>query len=176
MNRWKKGFIHVYTGDGKGKTTAALGLTLRALGAGLRVGIIQFMKGQVYSEIKALEQFVPQVEVLQTGRSKCIRREEVTEEDRQEARHGLYHARQAMEESDLDLLILDEILVAHWFGLVTLEEILTLLKQKPDRLELVLTGRKAPPEVMQMADLVTEMLEIKHYYKIGVPARRGIES
>ncbi len=176
MNKLHRGYIQVYTGDGKGKTTAAFGLALRAAGAGLRVLIIQFMKGQAYSETTALERFSPQIEVMQTGRNKCIRKEEVTEEDKQEAHRGLYRARQAFSESDVDLLILDEILVAHWFGLLSLPEILSLIESKPNSLELVLTGRRAPAEVVQKADLVTEMLEIKHYYQAGVPARKGIES
>ncbi|RJP79926.1 MAG: cob(I)yrinic acid a,c-diamide adenosyltransferase [Candidatus Zixiibacteriota bacterium] len=176
MNLLHRGYVHVYTGDGKGKTTAALGLALRAAGAGLTVTLIQFMKGQPYSEIVALERFAPQIQVMQTGRTKCIRREEVAEDDRAEAQRGLDRARQILAGSERDLLILDEILVAHWFGLVTSDDLLGLMEMRPPQVELILTGRKAPPEVMARADLVTEMLEIKHYYKTGVPARRGIES
>ena len=176
MSKLDRGFVHVYTGDGKGKTTAALGLALRAAGADFRVAIIQFMKGQVYSEIRAIMECLPQIRVLQTGRSQCIRKEDVNDEDRSEAQHALYHAREALQDPDLDMLILDEILVAHWFELVSLEEILKLIESRPAHLELVLTGRRAPKEVMQAADLVTEMLEIKHYYKQGISARRGIES
>jgi len=176
MSKLKRGYVHVYTGDGKGKTTAALGLALRAAGADLKVAIIQFMKGQSYSEIEAVNRYLPQIDVLQTGRTQCIRKEDVTDEDRAEAQHGLYHAREALAGSDIDLLILDEILVAHWFGLVSLNDILFLIDHRPEHLELVLTGRKAPPEVVQRADLVTEMLEIKHYYTQGVFARKGIES
>jgi cob(I)alamin adenosyltransferase len=138
--------------------------------------MIQFMKGQAYSEIDAIQNYLPQLRVLQTGRSRCIRKEEVNDEDRAEAQHGLYHAREALEDPELDLLILDEILVAHWFELIPLEEILWLLDHRPPHLELILTGRKAPPEVVQRADLVTEMLEIKHYYTQGLAARKGIES
>ncbi len=176
MSKLDRGFVHVYTGDGKGKTTAAFGLALRAAGADFKVAIIQFMKGQAYSEIRAIQEFLPQIRILQTGRSKCIRKEDVNDEDRSEARHALYHAREALDDPDLDMLILDEILVAHWFDLVSLEDILGLIERRPSHLELILTGRKAPKEVMQRADLVTEMLEIKHYYKQGIPARRGIES
>jgi cob(I)alamin adenosyltransferase len=176
MSKLDRGFVHVYTGDGKGKTTAAFGLALRAAGADFKVAIIQFMKGQAYSEIRAIQEFLPQIRILQTGRSKCIRKEDVNDEDRSEAQHALYHAREALDDPDLDMLILDEILVAHWFELVSLEEILRLIDNRPPHLELVMTGRKAPKEVMQRADLVTEMLEIKHYYKQGIPARRGIES
>lgn len=170
------GFIHVYTGDGKGKTTAALGLALRAAGAGLRVRIIQFMKGQHYSELDALKSLAPQIEIIQTGGKRCIRKEGVTDVDRREARRGLDVARRTLSEMDVDLLILDEILVAHWFELLSLADLLSLIGQRPPQMELVLTGRKAPQEVIEMADLVTEMREIKHYYKKGVPARRGIEN
>jgi cob(I)alamin adenosyltransferase len=176
MHKLEKGYVHIYTGDGKGKTTAALGMTLRAAGAGLKVLIIQFMKGQHYSEITALEKLAPLVEVIQTGRSHCIRREEVEAIDREEAMKGIYRARQALEESDFDMLILDEILVAHWFGLVSTKEILSLITDRPAHIELVLTGRRAPAEIVQRADLVTEMLDIKHYYTSGVQARKGIES
>lgn len=176
MGRLKRGYVQVYTGDGKGKTTAALGLALRAAGADLNVVIIQFMKGQDYSEIEALRRYLPQIEILQTGRTRCIRKEDVNDQDRSEAQHGLYHARQMLATADVDLLILDQILVAHWFGLVTLDDLHGLLDNRPVHLELILTGRKAPPEIVQRADLVTEMLAIKHYYAQGVPARQGIES
>ena len=176
MTKLPKGYVHVYTGDGKGKTTAALGMALRAAGAGLKVLIIQFMKGQHYSEITSLERLADHIEVMQTGRSRCIRREEVEDVDREEAARGLYRARQALVESDVDMLILDEILVAHWFGLVSTKEILALIQDRPPAVELILTGRRAPAEIVQQADLVTEMLEIKHYYTAGVQARKGIES
>jgi len=176
MTPLPKGYVHIYTGDGKGKTTAALGLALRAAGAGLKVLIIQFMKGQEYSETKALKRFSPEIGFIQTGRRKCIRKEEVSDEDRREAHRGLDLARQAMLKGEIDLLILDEILVAHWFELVSLDEILSLLDARPRCLELVLTGRRAPQELIKKADLVTEMRAIKHYYEIGVPARKGIES
>lgn len=172
----KKGYVQVYTGDGKGKTTAALGLALRAAGAGLNVLIIQFMKGQHYSEIEALKRFPAEIEVIQTGRKRCIRKEEVTKLDHQEAHRGLELARQAMKEDEKDVLILDEIIVAHWFGMVTLSDILSLIESRPKHLEMILTGRRAPAQLVEKADLVTEMREVKHYYQIGVPARRGIES
>lgn len=176
MSPMKKGYIQVYTGDGKGKTTAALGLALRALGAGLRVYLIQFMKKRRYSELEALARFAPDVEILQTGRRKCIRKEEVTDADRIQSRIALNRAREVLTGAQWDVLILDEILVAHWFGLVALDEILELMGIKPAAVELVLTGRRAPTEVIARADLVTEMREIKHYYTVGVAARKGIES
>ena len=176
MTSLKKGFIQVYTGDGKGKTTAALGLAIRAAGAGFSVRIVQFMKGQAYSELKALERFSDFLEIQQTGGAKCIRKEDVTEGDRAEACRGLDLASKYLQDESVDVLILDEILVAHWFDLVSLEEILSLLEGKREDLELVLTGRRAPQEVIEKADLVTEMREVKHYYQQGVPARKGIES
>jgi cob(I)alamin adenosyltransferase len=176
MTALRKGYIQVYTGDGKGKTTAALGLAIRAAGAGLRVQIVQFMKGQVYSELKALERFSDVLEIHQTGGTKCIRKEDVTDNDKDEARRGLDLAGKYLQHECVDVLVLDEILVAHWFGLVSLEEILSLMEGKSEDLELVLTGRRAPQEVIDKADLVTEMREVKHYYRQGVPARRGIES
>jgi cob(I)alamin adenosyltransferase len=176
MSPLKKGYIQVYTGDGKGKTTAALGLALRAVGAGLKVYVIQFMKGRRYSEMEALARLAPDIEILQTGRRKCIRKEEVTDADRRQAQLALVRAREILADARRDVLILDEILVAHWFGLVELDEILELMESKPAVMELVLTGRRAPAEVIARADLVTEMREIKHYYTAGVPARKGIES
>ncbi len=176
MRRLKKGYVQVYTGDGKGKTTAALGLALRAVGAGLKVRIIQFMKGQNYSELEALKKFSEHLEIIQTGGTKCIRREDVTESDRREARRGLDLAQRLLQDEEIDVLILDEILVAHWFGLIPLNEILGMIDHRPENLELILTGRRAPEEIIQNADLVTEMHEVKHYYQQGVPARRGIEN
>ncbi len=176
MSRLKKGYVQVYTGDGKGKTTAALGLALRAAGAGLKVRIIQFMKGQSYSELEALKRFLPQIETVQTGGVKCIRKEEVTEADRREARRGLDLVHRSLQRADVDVLILDEILVAHWFDLVPLQDILSIIDHRPECMELILTGRRASQEVIEKADLVTEMREIKHYYQQGVPARKGIES
>ncbi len=176
MSGLKKGCVQVYTGDGKGKTTAAFGLALRAAGAGLKVRIIQFMKGQSYSELKAFERFPDEIEIIQTGGLKCIRKEEVTDKDRQQAHDGLEYARKTIQDNDVDILILDEILVAQWFELVAQEEILDLIDKRPEKMELILTGRRATDDIIERADLVTEMREIKHYYQIGVPARKGIES
>ena len=176
MNGLKKGYVQVYTGNGKGKTTAALGLALRAAGAGLKVRLIQFMKGQRYSELKALEQHKDQIEVIQTGGSKCVRKEDVTEKDREEAHRALDLAWRTFKNGNIDILILDEILVAHWFGLVTEADVLALIESRPAQMELILTGRGATDAIVAKADLVTEMKEIKHYYQQGVPARKGIES
>ena len=172
--RLTKGYIQLYTGDGKGKTTAALGLALRASGHSLRTYIGQFMKGQRYGELEALRDH-PLITLEQYGDPRCIRREEVTAEHVGQARQGLERAREAMLSGDYDLVVLDEINVSIWFGLLETEEVLALLDQKPEHVEVVLTGRRAPQALIDRADLVTEMREVKHYYQQGVTARVGIE-
>jgi cob(I)alamin adenosyltransferase len=169
-----KGYVQVYTGDGKGKTTAALGLALRASGHGMHTYIGQFMKGQQYGELDALCNH-PLITIEQYGDPRCIRREEVTPEHVSQARHGLERAREAMLSDGYDIVVLDEVNVAIWFGLLAVEEVLAFLDGKPERVEVVLTGRRAPQELIDRADLVTEMREVKHYYAQGVPARDGIE-
>ena len=172
--RLSKGYVQIYTGDGKGKTTAALGLALRASGGGFRTYIGQFMKGQTYGELAALEA-LPLITIEQYGDPKCIRREEVTPQHIAEAERGLELAREAMLSSDYDIVILDEVNVAIWFGLLNVAAIQGFLSQRPENVELVLTGRRAPEELIACADLVTEMREVRHYFEQGVPARRGIE-
>ena len=168
------GYVQVYTGDGKGKTTAALGLALRASGHGMRTYIGQFMKGQRYGELAALEDH-PFIVVEQYGDIRCIRREEVTAEHVAQAQQGLSRARTALLSGEYDIVVLDEINVTIWFGLLSVEEVLALLDERPSHVEVILTGRRAPEELIARADLVTEMREVKHYYVQGVPARRGIE-
>ena len=170
----KDGRVQVYTGDGKGKTTAAIGLAVRAAGHGLRVYVGQFMKGQAYGEIEALRD-LPLVEIEQYGDPRCIRREEVTPEHVARAREGLARARAKMLGGEVDVLVLDEINVSLWFGLLELADVLALLDERPPGVELVLTGRRAPAELVERADLVTEMREVKHYYARGITARKGIE-
>ena len=172
--RLARGYVQVYTGDGKGKTTAALGLALRASGRDLRTYIGQFMKGQQYGELQALRDH-PDITVEQYGDPRCIRREEVTSDHRAQAREGLDRALDAMLSGNYDLIVLDEANVAIWFGVLTTEEVLDFLDRKPERVELVLTGRRAPDELIERADLVTEMKAVKHYYDEGVQARVGIE-
>lgn len=173
-HRLSKGYVQVYTGDGKGKTTAALGLALRASGHEMRTYIGQFMKGQRYGELEALRDH-PYITIEQYGDVRCIRREEVTPEHVAQARRGLERAREAMLSGRYDIVVLDEVNVAIWFGLLTVEEVLAFLDQRPEHVEVILTGRRAPPELIERADLVTEMREIKHYYQQGVLARKGIE-
>ncbi len=169
-----KGYIQIYTGDGKGKTTAALGLALRATGHGMRTYVGQFMKGQSYGELDALRDH-PHITVEQYGDVRCIRREEVTPEYIAQARRGLERAREALLSGQYDLVVLDEVNVTVWFGLLTVEEVLAFLDERPTHVEVILTGRRAPQELIERADLVTEMREIKHYYQQGVAARKGIE-
>ena len=169
-----KGYVQVYTGDGKGKTTAALGLALRASGHGMRTYIGQFMKGQDYGELKALRDH-PCIALVQYGDPRCISREEVTPEHGARAQQGLEQARKALLSGDYDIVVLDEVNVALWFGLLAVEDVLGLLDQRPDDVEVILTGRRAPQELIDRADLVTEMREVKHYYVQGVTARKGIE-
>ncbi|MDY6877618.1 MAG: cob(I)yrinic acid a,c-diamide adenosyltransferase [Chloroflexota bacterium] len=169
-----KGYVQVYTGDGKGKTTAALGLALRASGHGLHTYIGQFMKGQPYGELDALHDH-PHITIEQYGDVRCIRREEVTSEHVTQAHRGLERAREAMLSGKYDIVVLDEVNVTVWFGLLDVEEVLAFLDEKPEPVEVVLTGRRAPPELIEQANLVTEMREVKHYYEQGVLAREGIE-
>lgn len=171
----EKGLIQVYTGKGKGKTTAALGLALRAAGHGLKVYIVQFMKGWPrYGELVSVES-LPNVTIKQFGRPEFVDRDNPDPEDSRLAQEALEHARQAMLSGRYDILILDEINVALDFGLIELSDVLSLLEEKPEDVELVLTGRNAPLEIVKRADLVTEMLDIKHPYYGGVKGRRGIE-
>ncbi len=169
-----KGYVQVYTGDGKGKSTAALGLALRASGHGLRTYVGQFMKGQHYGELEALRDH-PHITIEQYGDVRCIRREEVTAEHIAQAHQGLERAREATLSGKYDVVVLDEVNVTIWFGLLAVEEVLALLDQRPEQVEMILTGRRAPQELIERADLVTEMREVKHYYQQGVMARQGIE-
>jgi len=170
------GMVQVYTGSGKGKTTAALGLAMRAIGQGLKVHMIQFMKGNIeYGELKTARRLSPDFTITQMGRETFVDHDNPDEIDREWARKGMRLARELMKQSDLNVLILDEINVAVDFKLVTKEEVLALIHQKPAGLELILTGRYAPVEIVKEADLVTEMLEIKHYYHRGIESRKGFE-
>ncbi len=172
----KKGYIQVYTGNGKGKTTAALGLALRAAGRGLRTYIGQFMKGQPSGELKALEALDGRVIVKQYGRSAPVHLSVKPDaEDISLAQRGLDRAAEAMSSEQYDIIVLDEVTVALRFGLLTVEALVDFINLKPERVELVITGRYAPKQIIERADLVTEMREVKHYYQNGVGAREGIE-
>lgn len=169
-----KGYIQVYTGDGKGKTTAALGLSLRAAGAGLSVYFAQFIKQGDYSEIKALKSFSNLMTVEQFGRGRFIGGTPEPE-DIAAAGTGIEKVKAAMRSGDYDVIVLDEANGAVQAGLFPVATLLEIMDAKPDGLELVITGRGAHEEVVARADLVTEMKEIKHYYARGVAARTGIE-
>ncbi|HLC90079.1 MAG TPA: cob(I)yrinic acid a,c-diamide adenosyltransferase [Patescibacteria group bacterium] len=168
------GKIHIYTGDGKGKTTSAFGLALRAIGAGYRVYIIQFMKGQNYSELKMLRR-LPKLNFKRFGQKSFVHLP-AAKKDKILGQKGIALAKKVLKSRGYDLVILDEIFVAAFFKLIKYSDITNLIKIKPKNVELVLTGRKATPEIMKLADYVTEMREIKHPYQQGVKARRGIEN
>jgi len=168
-----RGFVQVYTGDGKGKTTAALGLALRAAGAGLKVFIGQFIKMGDYSEIKALERFPDLIRVEQFGLGRFVAASHRLQTSRCQVR--LARTREAIASGEYQMVILEEANVAVKYGLFPVQELLRLIIDKPMDMELVITGRGASPRIIEAADLVTEMKEVKHYYEKGVRARVGIE-
>ena len=170
----EKGNIHVYTGPGKGKTTAALGLGLRAVGAGFKVYMLQFMKGRRYSELDAIEK-LSGFTIVQHGRDEFVSKENPEQVDIDLAQEGFKHAQDVVKNGKYDMVILDEINVAVDYNLISLDDVVKLVEGKPEKLELVLTGRYAHPEIVKIADLVTEMLEIKHPYQQGVLARKGVD-
>jgi len=171
-----KGYIQVYTGNGKGKTTAALGLALRAAGHRQRVYIGQFLKGQLYGELLSAKMLAPYITIEQFGRKGFIHvTKDPDEEDIKKTRRGLKKCLGAMLSLRYKIIILDEINVAVYFKLLSEKEVLEFLDQKPEEVEVILTGRYAPASFLKRADLVTEMKEKKHYYKKGVKAREGIE-
>jgi cob(I)alamin adenosyltransferase len=172
----EQGLVQIYTGEGKGKTTAALGLALRALGRGLKVFMLQFLKGEDTGELHAGRLFGDLFVIRQTGLKGFVHRGKVDPADVHQAREALKLAREILSRGDYDLVILDEINVALYFELISVHEVAEVLKARAPQVEVVLTGRYAPPELIEMADLVTEMKNIKHYYHAGVPAREGIES
>jgi cob(I)alamin adenosyltransferase len=164
----------MYTGDGKGKTTAAIGLGIRAVGEGLKVCMIQFMKGRRYSELETLEK-IPNFTVAQFGRDEFVSKEKPEQIDIDLAHKGLAHAKEIIKQGKYDIVILDEINVAVDYRLLSTQDVVTLLKEKPEHVELVLTGRYASPEIIKHADLVSEILEIKHPYQKGIKSRKGID-
>ena len=168
------GYVQIYTGDGKGKTTAALGLALRAAGAGLRVYIAQFIKSGDYSEIKALGRYEDRITVEQFGLGRFIKGQPAPE-DVSAARKGLQAIRRALDSGKYQVVIMEEGNVAAACGLFPVDEILALMENKPQPVELIITGRGADARVIEKADLVTEMRAVKHYYEVGVAARVGIE-
>ena len=170
-----KGLVQIFTGNGKGKTSAALGLVMRCLGHGAKVHIIFFMKGNYpYGERKVLEQ-LPDVSFQIFGHEHFVDPKNVTRGDREQARLALEAAKGAVASGEYDLVVLDEINVASAWNLVRVEDVLRVIEAKPSNVELVLTGRYADERLIARADLVTEMAEIKHPYQQGIEARKGIE-
>jgi cob(I)alamin adenosyltransferase len=167
--------VQVFTGDGKGKTTAALGTALRALGHGLKVFVVVFMKGDYpYGEWEALNVF-PNVSIVRFGFREFTDPDNVKPEEREQAESALKAARQAMLSGEYDLVILDEVNVAAAWKLVDMDEVVQLIKDRPPQVELILTGRRADKKLIELADLVTECIKIKHPYDRGTLARPGIE-
>lgn len=174
MKTDKPGLIMVFTGDGKGKTTAAVGQALRALGHGFKVIMIHFMKGRDYGEFLAAAK-LPGLTIVKAGRDSFVKREQPDKIDLELARDGFNKAKQAIKSGDYDLVVLDEINVAVDFGLVPEEELLKLLEEKPAQVTVILTGRAATPKVVKRADMVSEVLAIKHHYEAGADCIKGIE-
>jgi cob(I)alamin adenosyltransferase len=170
----RRGYIQVYTGNGKGKTTAALGLALRSAGSGHRVFIAQFVKQRRCSEHKAMERFSDLVTIVRYGKG-CFRERVPGKSDFESAATAFKQVKDIIASRQYDVVILDEINIAMHYGLIQVEELLDVMKKKPLEVELVLTGRYADSRVIEKADLVTEMKEIKHYSANGVKARTGIE-
>lgn len=171
-----KGYIQVYTGNGKGKTTAAIGLAVRAAGHKEKTFIGQFLKGQDYGELHAVKNLSPLITIEQFGRKGFYHvTKDPDKEDIQSARNGLDKCEKAMLSGKYRIIILDEINVTVYFKLLSEKDIHSFLDQKPKDVELVLTGRYAPDSFIKRADLVTEMKEVKHYYEKGIQARKGIE-
>jgi len=170
----QKGYIQVYTGNGKGKTTAAFGLALRAVGAGKKVFFAQFVKGQIYSELEAVEKYLPSITIKQYGLD-CFIVNSPTEADIKAAKEGLAQVAEIIASGQYDIIVLDEANIAIYYNLFSVQELIDVITKRPKNVEIIVTGRYAPPELLEIAHLVTEMKEIKHYYTQGVEARKGIE-
>ncbi len=173
--RKSKGLIIVITGNGKGKTTAAFGQALRAIGQGYKVFVLQFMKGRKYGEFLAAEKYLPNIKVKMSGLDSFVMRDNPAAIDIEMAQKGLETARKAMTSGKYDMVILDEVNVALDFKLIDLKEVIKLIKNKPADMDLILTGRYAPEEIIKLADTVSDVQEIKHHYNAGIKDRAGIE-
>ena len=171
----KLGLVHVYTGNGKGKTTAALGLSLRAAGCGLSVCMVQFMKPDQGSGEYVMSKEIKNFTLVPCGPANLADPDNITEEDRTAAKKALDAVKELLYSGKYDLFIIDEINVAMGWKLVDADEVIGILKKRPDNTEVVLTGRYAPDKIVEYADLVTEMREIKHPYSKGIGSRKGIE-
>ena len=177
MEKFKLGFVQIYTGNGKGKSTAAIGQAVRAAGFGLKTYIAQFMKEFPYNELISLKHLSEWITIEQFCGDEFVYKKELpSKEELAKSREGLRSAKEKMLSGDYDLIILDEAIVAIYFKLIETEEIIKFIKAKPEDVELILTGRYCPDELIELADLVTEMKEVKHYYQKGITSRKGIES
>jgi cob(I)alamin adenosyltransferase len=173
-NHFQTGYIQVYTGNGKGKTTAAVGVSVRAVASGMKVFFGQFMKNTPSSEHIIFAAYPQYVNLMQFGSGKFVRGKPDAE-DFEKAAAGWGHCKNALQSGLYDLVALDELNTALKFGLLPVEEVVETLRLKPAQTEVIITGRGAPEEIINIADLVTEMKEVKHYFMKGVGARRGIE-
>jgi cob(I)alamin adenosyltransferase len=177
MNKLDCGFIQIYTGNGKGKSTAAIGQAVRAAGYGLKTYIAQFMKEYPYNELNSLKHLSDWITIEQFGGDDFVYKKELPgKKELEKASKALESSKNKMLSGDYDLIILDEVIVAIYFKLLQTDELIDFIKQKPENVELILTGRYCPDKLIELADLVTEMKEVKHYYQKGVKSRRGIES
>jgi len=173
MSSLEKGYIHIYTGNGKGKTTASFGLALRAAMFGKKVYIGQFVKGMAYEETKCTS-YIPGITIEQFG-TECFINREPEEEDIIRAKKGLEKCRQSLSNGEYDVVIMDEVTIAVFYKLLSDEDIISVLKEKAEQVEVVLTGRYASEKLIAIADLVSEIKEVKHYYSEGVLSRPGID-
>lgn len=176
MPNLEQGLVQIYTGPSKGKTTAALGLAVRAVGHGFHVYIIQFMKGRSdYGELAGIQRLAPECQLEHFGTSGWVHKGSLKQEDIEEAQKALIRTREIMLSGKWDIIILDEIINAIWFELLPEDSVLELIEKKPEHVELVLTGRNASQRLMDKAHLVTEMAQVKHPFELGIGARSGIE-
>jgi len=172
-----QGYIQIYTGNGKGKTTAAIGQAVRAAGFGLKSYIAQFMKEFPYNELESLKHLDKWITIEQFGGDEFVYKKELPGEDEiRKAAKGLNAVIKNMLSGEYNIIIMDEVCVSIYFGLFTVKDVLPIIEQKPNDVELILTGRYCPDELLERADLITEMKDIKHYYEKGITSRRGIES
>jgi cob(I)alamin adenosyltransferase len=175
LSKYHRGLVFVFTGNGKGKTTAAMGQALRAVGHGLKVLVIQFMKGKKYGEVTAAEKHLPGITFYQCGLDSFVMRKNPAPVDVDLAQQGLSLAREALSSGDYNLVLLDEINVAMDFDLVFADDVVEMIKGRSPAVDVILTGRYAPPEILELADTVSEIQEIKHHYAKGIKERAGVE-
>lgn len=174
------GYIQVYTGNGKGKTTASLGLAVRALGRGWKILVVMFTKGgnnygELYTFMNLCDDYKDKIKIIQSGLDRIVYSANLTDEDKKQAQKGWETAKQAIQNNEYQMIILDEANIALDLGLIDLNEMLEVLKNKPDNMEIVLTGRNAKQEIIDIAHLVSEIIPVKHYWDKGISARKGIE-